>query len=167
MNHIIVQWNLSSCMCRTELIEQLSKACVTKVPKSWQRCFLLRYSPHTQIILPMEKYRNNIILLVSYDQIDSIPSECFINRRPTPAKLTPSSGGPLYQNEVKRLAFDFHSHANKTHFHGCWYCCFFWVCERERVFFWDCTCRYFVKYNSAWVRSFLFNSPSRIFTANI
>ena len=36
-----------------------------------------------------------------------------------------SSPGPLYQNEVKRSAFDmeilFHSHANKTHFHnkGC------------------------------------------------
>ena len=37
----------------------------------------------------------------------------------------PSFPGPLYQNEVKRSAFDmekiFHSHANKTHFHkkGC------------------------------------------------
>ena len=36
-----------------------------------------------------------------------------------------SSSRPLYQNEVKCLAFDkemiFHSHANKTHFHkkGC------------------------------------------------
>ena len=33
----------------------------------------------------------------------------------------PSFPGPLYQNEVKCLAFDmeiiFHSHANKTHFH--------------------------------------------------
>ena len=37
----------------------------------------------------------------------------------------PSSPGPLYQNEVKRSAFDIemtlHSHSNKTHFHkkGC------------------------------------------------
>ena len=37
----------------------------------------------------------------------------------------PSFPGPLYQNEVKRSAFDMemilHSHANKTHFHkkGC------------------------------------------------
>ena len=37
----------------------------------------------------------------------------------------PSFPGPLYQNEVKFLAFNmeiiFHSHANKTHFHkkGC------------------------------------------------
>ena len=37
----------------------------------------------------------------------------------------PSSPEPLYQNEVKRSAFDmemiFHSHANKTNFHkkGC------------------------------------------------
>jgi len=41
------------------------------------------------------------------------------------ARPLPSSPGPLYQNEVKRSAFDkemiFHSYANKTHFHkkGC------------------------------------------------
>ena len=44
---------------------------------------------------------------------------------PSSNKPFPSSPGPLYQNEVKCLAFDiemiFHSHANKTHFHkkGC------------------------------------------------
>ena len=41
------------------------------------------------------------------------------------ARPFPSSPGPLYQNEVKRSAFDmemiFHSYTNKTHFHkkGC------------------------------------------------
>ena len=45
---------------------------------------------------------------------------CKVANRPFPSSL-----GPLYQNEVKCLAFDtemiFHSHANKTHFHkkGC------------------------------------------------
>ena len=61
-----------------------------------------------------------LLSLVTVQDVFAKFNFCKVANRPFPSSL-----GPLYQNEVKCLAFDtemiFHSHANKTHFHkkGC------------------------------------------------